>query len=134
MESEKIQELAKQYPEIQELLRDNFSMSVAAIAARQEAWQRKMEARIAAIDSNHTRAQGKLVSRLKVVESRIAHASKVVRDIQKDQENQKRLEQQDRIVLKEQLQRIEQLERQEAEQVESQSAQPAVAENTGNGP
>ena len=67
MDVERLQQLAKQYPEVQELLKDNYSLSVSMLAKR-------IEDRLALFDGNHTRAQAKLVDDLKALEERTKQA------------------------------------------------------------
>lgn len=67
MNVERLQQLATQYPEVQELLSDNYSLSVALLAKR-------IEDRLALFDGNHTRAQAKLVDELKALEERTKRA------------------------------------------------------------
>ena len=74
MDAERLQQLATQYPEVQELLRDNYSLSVALLAKR-------IEDRLELFDANHTRAQAKLVERMQTLESRLEQASMVVKDL-----------------------------------------------------
>lgn len=76
MDVERLQQLAKQYPEVQELLKDNYSLSVAMLAKR-------IEDRLALFDGNHTRAQAKLVDRIKKLEDRLDSSAIFVRDLQK---------------------------------------------------
>ncbi len=59
----------REYPEVQELLKDNYSLSVALLAKR-------IEDRLALFDGNHTRAQAKLCDRMKQLEERVDDASK----------------------------------------------------------
>ena len=67
MDPERLQQLATQYPEVQELLRDNYSLSVALLAER-------IDDRLALFDGNHTRAQAKLVDDLKSLGERTKQA------------------------------------------------------------
>lgn len=76
MDVERIQQLAAKYPEIQELLKDNYSVSVQLIAARMQAWQLATAERVKEFDANHTRAQAKLADRVKGLEDRLEHAAK----------------------------------------------------------
>ena len=79
MDAERLQQLATQYPEVQELLKDNYSLSVALLAKR-------IEDRLALFDTNHTRAQAKLVDRISELEDRTKQAvsglHKRVRDLE----------------------------------------------------
>lgn len=68
MDPDRLQQLATEYPEVQELLKDNYSLSVALLAKR-------IEDRLALFDANHTRAQSKLVDRMKALEERLDQAS-----------------------------------------------------------
>lgn len=68
MDVEKLQKLAERYPEVRELLKDNYSLSVSAMAARMEVWKEKVESRLQAFDANHTRAQAGLVEFIKQLE------------------------------------------------------------------
>lgn len=63
MNTERLQQLALKYPEVQDLLEDNYSLSVSMLAKR-------MEDRLAMFDKNHTRAQAKLVDVMKSLEER----------------------------------------------------------------
>ena len=76
MDVERLQQLVKQYPEVQELLKDNYSLSVAMLAKR-------IEDRLALFDGNHTRAQAKLVDRIKKLEDRLDSSAIFARDLQK---------------------------------------------------
>ena len=76
LDVERLQQLVKQYPEVQELLKDNYSLSVAMLAKR-------IEDRLALFDGNHTRAQAKLVDRIKKLEDRLDSSAIFVRDLQK---------------------------------------------------
>ena len=117
MDVERLQQLANQYPEVQELLKDNYSLSVALLAKR-------IEDRLALFDGNHTRAQAKLVDRMKQLEDRGENASSVVRDLRK---RTKELESQDtdrtlRLVvftetLEKIVERIEKLEEEQSKEV-----------------
>lgn len=60
-----LKELAEQYPEVGQLLRDNYSLSVAVLTARLDKF-----------DRNHTTAHGKLADRIKVLETRLDAASR----------------------------------------------------------
>lgn len=64
MDVEKLQELAKTYPEVQELLRDNYNLSVAILTKR-----------LNTFDANHTKAEASLADRLKVVETTLERAA-----------------------------------------------------------
>ena len=83
MDVEKLHALAKKYPEVQELLKDNYSLSVSAMASEMDAWQQRAEKRIDTFDGNHTRAQGKLCDRMKQLEDRLQSAAIFTRDLQK---------------------------------------------------
>ena len=74
MNHERLQQLAAQYPEVQELLKDNYSLSVALLAKR-------IEARLEQFDRNHTRAQSKQHDRLLDAEKRIEDAAKYVQKL-----------------------------------------------------
>lgn len=76
LDVERLQQLVKQYPEVQELLKDNYSLSVAILAKR-------IEDRLALFDGNHTRAQAKLVDRIKQLEDRLDSSAVFARDLQK---------------------------------------------------
>lgn len=76
LDVERLQQLVKQYPEVQELLKDNYSLSVAMLAKR-------IEDRLALFDGNHTRAQAKLVDRIKQLEDRLDSSAIFARDLQK---------------------------------------------------
>ena len=76
MDVERLQQLVKQYPEVRELLKDNYSLSVAMLAKR-------IEDRLALFDGNHTRAQAKLVDRIKQLEDRLDSSAIFARDLQK---------------------------------------------------
>ena len=64
MDVEKLQELAITYPEVQELLRDNYNLSVAILTKRLDAF-----------DANHTVAQALLADRLNQVETTLERAA-----------------------------------------------------------
>ena len=72
MDEEKLQQLAKTYPEVQELLRDNYSLSVAILTRR-----------LNTFDRNHTKSQALLADRLKVVETTLERAAAFSIDIKK---------------------------------------------------
>ena len=83
MDVEKIQKLAEMYPDVQDLLRDNYSLSVTVMAARMDAWQQKMEKRLEIFDANHTKAQALLNDRTKILEHRLNSAGIYTRNLQK---------------------------------------------------
>ena len=81
MDVKKLQSLAERHPEVQELLKDNYSLSVSLMAARMDAWQQKMEKRLETFDGNHTRAQSALADRMKQLEDRLQSAALYSRDL-----------------------------------------------------
>ncbi len=83
MDVEKLQQLAEKYPEVQKLLKDNYSLSVTVMAVRMDEWQQKMEKRLETFDGNHTHAQAGLADRLKQLEDRLQSAAVFSRGLQK---------------------------------------------------
>ena len=64
MDIEKLQQLAKEYPEVQELLRDNFNLSVAILTDR-----------LNTFNANQTKANAELAERIKAMEATLDRAA-----------------------------------------------------------
>lgn len=67
MDVEQLDKACREYPVVQELMKDNLHLSVSALA-------REIRDKVILLDGNHTRAQAKLVDELKELEARTKQA------------------------------------------------------------
>ena len=61
---DRLKELCEKYPEVRQLLRDNYALSVQALSHRLEAIEERLNRRVDAFDANHTKADAGLTERL----------------------------------------------------------------------
>ena len=61
---DRLKELCEKYPEVRQLLRDNYALSVQALSHRLEAIEERLNRRVDTFDANHTKADARLTERL----------------------------------------------------------------------
>ena len=76
MDVEQLDKACREYPVVQELMKDNMHLSLSALA-------HELRNKLACFDDNHTHAQANLADRIKALEIRLDHASTVVQELKK---------------------------------------------------